>query len=367
MNNLLTKGFNCAIVFEALRQFLLEGITLPKMSDVAKKAGVALSTVSYAINGTRSISEETRQRVFAAMEELGFKPNALARGLASKRSHIIALLFPVIERGLGFTEMEFVTNATEAALTLGYNLVLWSSAMDTVELRALIQQELVDGVVVMEVHRHDERVKLLKEIGMPFTLIGRCDNNDGINFTDIDFHKTVFDAVKYLAELGHEKICFLNQSEQAYNEEYGPVWRTQTSFEQITSEFGMQTISRFCRSNTMAGYETMQELLDSHADLTAMVAMNERAIPGIIQAITDRGWRIPDDFSIIVIVSSERIAEMVIPNLTTSDSPSSEMGRLGVQSLIQMLEKENPVVQQELIPCHLVIRGSTAPKNILVH
>ncbi|MBN2472482.1 MAG: LacI family DNA-binding transcriptional regulator, partial [Anaerolineae bacterium] len=82
---------------------------MPTMSDVARRAKVALSTVSYAINGTRPVSEATRQRVFDAMEELGYKPHALARGLASRRSRIIALLFPLSERGLGFTELEFVT------------------------------------------------------------------------------------------------------------------------------------------------------------------------------------------------------------------------------------------------------------------
>ena len=337
---------------------------MAKMSDVAKKAGVALSTVSYAINGTRPISDETRQRIFAAMEELGYKPNALARGLASKRSHIIALLFPVIERGLGFTEMEFVTNATEAALALGYNLVLWSSAMSNAELRALIQQELVDGVVVMEVSRHDKRVELLKEIGIPFSLIGRCEDNSGINYIDIDFHKTIVDAIEYLIRLNHRNICFLNQSKQAFEEEYGPVWRTQISFELAAKQYGLNGISRFCRSNTLAGYETMTDLLNKYPDMTAMIAMNERAIPGIIQAILDHGWRIPDDFSLIVIVSSERIAEMVIPNLTTSDSPSSEMGRLGVQSLIQLLDNEQSAVQQVLIPCHLAVRGSTAMKRL---
>ncbi|MBI9045950.1 MAG: LacI family DNA-binding transcriptional regulator [Anaerolineaceae bacterium] len=337
---------------------------MPKMSDVAKKAGVALSTVSYAISGTRPISDETRQRIFAAMDELGFKPNALARGLASKRSHIIALLFPAIERGLGFTEMEFVTNATEAARSLGYNLVLWSSAMDTLALRALIQQELVDGVVVMEVSRHDKRVQLLREIGIPFSLIGRCDENEGINYTDIDFHKTVYDAIEYLSGLGHEKIALLNQSKQAFDEGYGPVWRTQKSFDLTIKEFGLKGVSRFCPTNPLAGYEIMTDLLKRCPDMTALIAMNERAIPGIFQAVSDRGWRIPDDFSLIVIVSSERIAEMVIPNLTTSDTPSSEMGRLGVQSLIQMLENKNSEVQQVLLPCNLVVRGSTGPKPL---
>ena len=82
---------------------------LTTMHDVAKRASVALSTVSYAINGTRPITETTRQRVFQAMDELGYRPHALARRLASKPSRILALLFPILERGLGITELDFFT------------------------------------------------------------------------------------------------------------------------------------------------------------------------------------------------------------------------------------------------------------------
>src|SRR5512147_2519624 len=118
---------------------------MPTMLDVAKRAGVALSTVSYALNGTRPISEETRQRIFTAMEELGYRPNALARGLASKRSRLIALLFSAPERGRGITELEFVTGAVNAARENGYHMVLWSfEVRDENELRQLIQQSLVD-------------------------------------------------------------------------------------------------------------------------------------------------------------------------------------------------------------------------------
>jgi len=129
---------------------------MPTMSDVAKRAGVALSTVSYALNGTRPVSTETRKRIFTAMDELGYRPHALARGLASKRSRIIALLFPTPERGLGFTELEFVTSAANAARDSGYNLLLWSSEIhDQDEMYHLTRQGLVDGVVVMEVCLED--------------------------------------------------------------------------------------------------------------------------------------------------------------------------------------------------------------------
>jgi DNA-binding LacI/PurR family transcriptional regulator len=332
------------------------------MLDVAKRANVALSTVSYALNGTRPISDETRQRIFAAIEELGYRPHALARGLASKRSRIIALLFPAPERGLGFTELEFVTSAADAARENGYNLVLWSSEMhDPNELRQFTQQGLVDGVIVMEVNMNDERINLLREMGFPFSMIGRCADTSGMGYVDVDFERTMQEAVNYLAGLGHTHLAFLNQSQSAFDAGYGPVVRAETEFQKTIQTAGVVGISKFCRSAPQAGYEVCKELIAECPDLTALIAMNERAIPGVMQALADQKRRIPDDFSLLVIASSARMAEMMTPPLTTYDIPATELGRLGVELLIEQLEAEEREALQELVPCRLTVRGSTGP------
>ena len=187
------------------------------MNDVAKRASVALSTVSYAINGTRPITEETRQRVLRAMDELGYRPHALARGLASKRSRILALLFPTLERGIGITELDFFTGAAAAARENGYHLVLWSAnGNDSKELQELAQQGLVDGVILMEVHLNDERVDLLRQTSFPFSMMGRCWKPKNTNYADIDFEQTVRDTIHYLRDLGHHCIGFINQSQEVY-------------------------------------------------------------------------------------------------------------------------------------------------------
>ncbi|MCA9961741.1 MAG: LacI family DNA-binding transcriptional regulator [Anaerolineales bacterium] len=335
---------------------------MPTIADVAKRANVAVSTVSYAINGTRPISEETRQRIFAAMDELGYRPNALARGLASKRSRIIALLFAAPERGLGITELEFVTSAADAAKENGYHLVLWSSEMnDPEELRRFTQQGLVDGVVVMEVHLDDNHVNMLREISFPFTMIGRCADTDDISYVDIHFEQTIKEAVQYLAELGHTNIAFLNHSQAEFDAGYGPAVRAHTRFAQVVETMGLTGITRFCRATPLAGWEAFNDLLNAHPDLTALVAMNDRTIPGIMQAIAERGWRIPDDFSLMSVVSSARAAEMMVPPLTTMDPPTAELGRLGVELLIQQLEGQAQNASQMLLPCRLVVRDSSGP------
>jgi DNA-binding LacI/PurR family transcriptional regulator len=335
---------------------------LTTMNDVAKRASVALSTVSYAINGTRPITEETRQRIFQAMDELEYHPHALARGLASKHSRILALLFPTIERGLGITELDFFTGAAAAARKNGYHLVLWSAdGNDSKELQELAQQGLVDGVILMEVHLNDERVALMRQMNFPFSMMGQCSKPENTNYADIDFEQTIRDTIHYLRELGHNCIGFINQSEGVFENGYGPVVRTQNAFESIIQNFGLQGASRFCYANPQAGYETCQEFIAAQPDMTALIVMNDRAIPGVMRAIADHGWHIPSDFSLVSIVSSERIAEMMTPPLTTMDPPSADMARLAVELLIGQLEGHQLELTQVLLPCRLIVRGSSGP------
>lgn len=339
---------------------------MPTMHDVARRANVSLSTVSYAINGTRPISEETRQRIFAAMEELGYRPHALARGLASKRSRILALLFPTSERGMGTTDLEFIIGAADMARELGYHLVLWTSDInDAVELRQLIQQGLVDGVVLMEVHLHDRRVAYLREIEFPFSIIGRCADNTGLAYTDIDFEQTMREAILHLAELGHTDIAFVNYAREVLDAGYGPAVRTANAFERIIQELDLRGVTRFCHPTAQAGYATLNTLLAEYPEITAIAAMNERSFPGMLQAIADRGWCVPEDISLISLVSSPDVAEMSMPPLATLAPPSTELGKLGVELLVQQLDGRSVSTQQRLLPCRLVLGGSTGPRRHL--
>jgi DNA-binding LacI/PurR family transcriptional regulator len=332
------------------------------MIDVAKRAGVAVSTVSYAINGTRPISEETRQRIFAAMEELGYKPNALARGLASKRSRIIAFHFPVPERGVGLTEIEFITSAANAARENGYEMVLWTSEMHNIdELRQSTQQGLVDGVVAMEVHLHDERIRLWDEAGLAFSLIGHNADTSGIRYVDADFERAAHDTVRYLIDLGHTHIGFLNQSRSVLDAGYGPAVRAQRGYEQAVQAANLTEVTGYCWANASAGYEIIASLVVEDPNLTALITLNDRAVPGVMQAVTDWGWRIPDDFSLIVVGSSAGVAELMTPPVTTVEPENTAMGRLGVELLIHQIEGREQGDTQILLPCHLIVRGSSGP------
>ncbi|WP_033342510.1 LacI family DNA-binding transcriptional regulator [Catenuloplanes japonicus] len=332
------------------------------MADVARRANVAVSTVSYALNGTRPVAKATAERIRKAMDELGYRPNALARGLASKRSRNVALIFPMLERGLGLTEMEFVSAAAETAGDLGYHLVLWSTPLgDTDLLTKLTRQGLVDGVVIMEVHLEDARIEMLRRNGVPFCMIGRTGDNRDDPFADIDFESTVRDAVAHLAGLGHRSVGFVNHSQRSFDTGYGPSVRAARAFEEAAAAAGLHGFSRFCDDSPAAGREIWRDITAAEPGVTGLIVMNERASAGVLAAILQQGGRVPEDYSVLSVASSARVSEMTYPPLTTYHPPAAELGRLGVQVLIDRLEgREVPLVQQ-LIPCRLVLRDSTGP------
>jgi DNA-binding LacI/PurR family transcriptional regulator len=335
------------------------------MIDVARRANVALSTVSYALNGTRPVSPSTRRRILRAMDELGYRPNALARGLAGKRTHIVALLFPTPERGLGVTEMEFVAGAADAARERGYHLMFSPSEVHNIhELEQLTGQGLIDGALVMEVRLDDDRVDLLRQAGLPFSMIGRTSDPGSISYADIDFEQTTRDAVAHLVDLGHRSVGFLNHSPSAFTVGYGPTVRAAEGFRRAATAAGLEHVERLCGDNATAGKAALHELRATIPGLTALVVMNDRAVVGVMDALEEIGWRVPTDFSIVSIVSSTHVTEMVRPKLTTLEPPSSELGRLGVQMLIDELETtgdEPRSPTQVMLPCRLIVGGSSGP------
>jgi DNA-binding LacI/PurR family transcriptional regulator len=337
----------------------------PRMIDVAKRADVALSTVSYALNGTRPVSASTRRRILRAMEELGYRPNALAQGLAGKRTHILALLFPTPERGLGVTEMEFATGAADAARERGYHLILSPSQLRSLhELEQLTGQGLIDGALVMEVQLHDDRVNLLRQAGVPFSMIGRTSDPGSISYADIDFEQTTKDAIEHLVALGHRNIGFLNHSPSAFSVGYGPTVRAAEGFRRAASAAGVAHLERLCGDSAAAGEAAFHELRATDPDMTALVVMNDRAVVGVMDALDEIGWRLPDHFSIVSVASSTQVTGMMRPKLTTLEPPSTELGRMGVRMLLDQLDAndgEHPTPSQVLLPCQLVVGGSSGP------
>ncbi len=335
------------------------------MADIAKRAGVSLSTVSYALSGKRAISAPTRRRVLDAMAELDFRPHPLGRALASRRTRTIALLFPALAKGLSEMRLEFVTSAAEAAGAHGYSFLLSTSPAQDSEVLRLAGSGLVDGLILMEVRLRDARVEMLRRGGYPFALIGHCERNDGIDFVDLDFDHAIGAAVAHLAALGHRRIAFVNSAAALYEAGYGPAVRSLAGFRRAVAAPGLAGQAHPCEPTHEAGYALTRALLAADPDLGAIVTVNREAIGGIVQAANDLGHRIPDDLSLVAVVT-DRLATLFTPSLTTLDFPAAEMGRMGAELLIRRLEGGDDPTQC-LLRADLTVRQSTGPYRRPTH
>jgi DNA-binding LacI/PurR family transcriptional regulator len=331
-------------------------------ADVARLAGVSASTVTYALTGSRPISDETRERIFAAMHELGYTPNAMAAGLAGGRSRIVALLFPSGERGISNTDLRYVIGAANAARELGYHLLVWpTEGRDLEDVTQLSRAGMVDGVILMEVRLEDERVPVLQAASIPFALIGRTATTKGLIYADADFDATAALAVDYLVGLGHSSIAFVNGPERLLAAKYGATLRVEQGVLSAAAAAGVRATAFPCEHSVTAGREALAGILKAEPDVTAIVTMNEEATVGLVQAAQARGLDIPRDFSVLSLASSSSFADVTWPPLTTISPPAEAIGRAAARELIRALGDATVEPEARLWRGELVERASTGP------
>jgi DNA-binding LacI/PurR family transcriptional regulator len=332
---------------------------LATMADVARVAGVSRSTVSYVLSGTRPISDATRQQVLRAMKDLDYTPNALAQGLAGKRTGIIALIFPIGEAGFNLTDFEYIQAASEQARSEGYHLLLWPySVTDVEELRKVVSQGIVEGVVLMEVRTVDERVSFLLDAHLPFTTIGRTGGLQSQAFVDADFEATANMALEYALGLGHTELAYLTRSQEELDAGHGPMVRMHDAVLAAAEARGVR-MPVYCVSPTFNdGWNAFDKIREKSPLMTALLTFNEPAVPGFVAAAAHHGLRIPRDLSLIGLNTSEDGSRTSHPNLSSFSPNHSELAQLAVSYLIRRLRGGDPATLQKLLKPELTERGS---------
>lgn len=333
------------------------------MTDVARRAGVSVSTVSYALNGTRPVSAETRARIAKAMAELRFTPNVHARSLKGVRSKIIALVFPSRGRGIDISSLGYILGASDHAQSMDYHLLLWTTDADSLaSLSTLVGQGLLDGVLLMEVRIDDPRIEVLTDAGIPFAMIGHTGQPIDVDWVDTDFDQCVQVALEHLASMGHRRIAVVNQAAPIVEAGLGGAVRIQQAARSTAEKFGLHVVAAACESTATAGSALINRLLDDDPELTGVLAFNEQAAPGVMAGALARGLRIPDDLSLIAIAMSDQAACMSTPAMTTVSADEREMGRLGIELLINRLHDVSAAPTSKLFAGTLQERGTSGAR-----
>lgn len=332
---------------------------LKKMTivDIAKASGVSITTVSRILNNKPDVAEETRQRVLQLIEEQGFTPQLAWQQLRSGKSHFIALHYP---QDFQLPSHNIVTGAAMSCEDAGYSLNLIVNSLSDNELLSIFRSGQADGIILLEILTHDRRVKLLQQHNLPFVMVGRCADNTGLSYVDIDIGKGVADAIQYLTALGHRQIGFITLAPVLQEKEYGyATWALQ-GYEKACQQFGLPILWRAVDLKNDNTETVVLNLLTDHPGMTAIVAPQEIGVPGVLKAIQASGLRVPEDLSIIALFN-DSMSELITPPLSTISFPAHDMGYQAARILIGHMTGELTEPQQVLLRPELNIRRSAGP------
>jgi DNA-binding LacI/PurR family transcriptional regulator len=326
--------------------------------DVARAADVSVATVSRILNNKPDVSEETRQKVLDVINELGYARSLQWKQITSGKTRVVTLHYPYKLAVSNQLSLHFITGATTACEEHNYSLHLVTQSLDENSLLDFYRTNQCDGMILMEIRMDDWRVKLLRQHNLPFVMIGRCENNDGVSFVDFDFESAVTVAVDHLIDLGHQNIGFISVVPSPEQNHYGPTIRASEGYEKVCAQYSIPKLYREADSGLENVKFATMHLMEKHPEITAFVSVSDTAVAGIFSAVKSLGLRIPDDISVVGL-ADEKGAELTSPSLTALQFPALSMGYDAANIMINELERSTKVNKQILVGPKLVIRSST--------
>ncbi|UFJ41804.1 LacI family transcriptional regulator [Brevibacillus humidisoli] len=326
--------------------------------DVAKLAGVSVATVSRVLNKNGYVNSETEQKVRKAMQQLQYEPNAVARGLAGKRTGTIGLILPDISNPF-FPEL--ARGVEDVAQRSGFTVILCNSDDQGPKEKLYIEvlkKKYIDGIIFASNTLVQEDIEQMKRDNLPLVVLDRASSHEAYSVVRSKNFEGAKMAVKHLLEIGCSKVAHL----------YGPQELITAKdrlrgYEDVAKHFGW-----FSPSLMIPGYfridggmAAVEELLSRHPDVDGIFAGNDLMALGALKGLKRRGIKVPEQIAICGFdgISLTEIAE---PELTTVAQPIYEMGELAASILIQKIETAAAVSELFELDVKLIQRDSTQKK-----
>lgn len=332
-------------------------INRPSMKDIAEIANVSTATVSHVINRTRFVSDDITARVRAAMEEVGYYPNLLARGLRNQLTKTIGFIIPDI----GNPYYTALTEGVEGILKEhGYHMILSNSYEDVAneaEIIKLYNSLQIDGLVMVPAPGDQSGLKKLFADRYPIMFVDRRPRGLVGDYAILENEQSTYKAIRYLIEKGHRRIALVVGD---------PL--LSTSYDRI------QGYGRACRDHGIpvdqsliipgsfsydCGYQIAERLVQKD-DLTAMFFANEMMTIGAIACLKKHGVKIPKEMAIIS-CNDSKWTEIADPPLTVVSQPAKELGKRATELLIQRIENGEELAEEPIdicLPTEIIVRQS---------
>ncbi len=326
--------------------------------DVAREAGVSVTTASRALNNKGELSEATRALVLAAAEELHYVPSDIARALVSGRTKTIGVL---ITDNASPVYADVLRGVEDVANANGYAVLFMNNGDD--EDRALeciktLRSRQVDAVIFTPVQSGDRDLEQLRRLDLPIVGVVRRPAGQDIDFVVADNELGGYYATEHLLKLGHRRIGHIGGRIGA--------WTTEARMEgyaRALGEQGLQVEDRLVRRTPHeieSGYEAAMELLQQSQPPTAIIAATLPQTMGLLRAAGSLGLKVPDRLSVLAGDEAD-FAEFLHAPLTTVGQQSREMGRQAMRLLLSRLSGRRRRPKGVVLKPELVLRGSTAP------
>lgn len=332
----------------------------PTIKTVAARAGVGRTTVSRVINGSELVSEKARAAVLAAIAELNYVPNSVARGLVTSRTNSVALVIPESESRLGsepyFSAVIRGVSTALAETRTQLQLVLVRDQAERDQLTESVAERRVDGVLLVSVHEHDPLPGLLEDMGLPTVLAGRRSPDESLSYVHSDNTGGAATAVSHLLARGRRTVATISgplDMDVARSRLQG--WR------ETLEKAGHEATDRLVASGdfTVEGGEAaMRSLLEQVPELDAVFVASDVMAAGALAELRRQGSRVPDDVAVVGFDDSI-IARHSNPPLTTVRQPVEEIGSMIAHILLEEIGNPEEPRRQVTLPTELVVRESS--------
>jgi len=326
------------------------------IKDVAREAGVSAQTVSRAINDKGEISPQTQERILRIADRLGYRPNSVARSLATRRTQNIGLVVPDVANPF-FASI--ARGIEDAAHQSDYNVFLCNTDenvdRETSAIRSLEAQR-VDGIILCSSRLSDSQLQKLASRYQPLVLVNRRIDHLQTATVLVDDAKGATDAVRYLLQLGHRHIGLLagppaSHSGRARLKGYRQAMRA--AVDEVPQHW-----QKHCAPQVEGGRNAALELLRRAPELTALLAYNDLVAVGAMRACIEMGRHLPQDCAIVG-CDDVPLAALVSPALTTVHIPTYNLGQRSMELLSGMMSDEADEPRPIIVSPHLVIRDSS--------
>lgn len=307
------------------------------IKDVAKRAGVAISTASYALNGHDKIKGATRERVLQAAKELNYRKNGLARDLKMSKTNTIALILSDL---VGPFYSELIRGVQELVLEKGYDLIVCSSYGDESSTAAkFLRETRVDGVILLAHNIKSDFIRESAREGFPIIVLDRyLTDNPHIVSINVNNHEGAYEATNYLIDKGKSSIAFIS-GPQVSADSHDRL----AGYRQALKDRGLTYHSKWTINGKFTqegGYQATQMLIHQGGIPDAIFYANDEMAIGGLDALKDHNISVPKEISIIGF-DDIQIAAYLHPQLTTMRQPKYEIGKLASHVIFQILEGQD--------------------------